>query len=232
MAEVLPGIHKHSPQDLSNQLRRHVFIDGDLLGQHLIDTLHLREMRAPCSEEHSEEVDVPLQQSQHPIVGCRAAAGIGFQRPDVLHGQVRRSICPLLGLAALCLLVHGNLEDGEGGDPSMARVISILVAPSELQILHVAHKLLRHVHADRIPVVGSRSQELLQHDLYLHHRPPFSKEHCVDRWSAGVVVRRVQTARQANPFVLEGTKDLRLAPRIRSATEATYSTRWGDHSRA
>ena len=73
-----------------------------------------------------------LKQRQHGVVGSRAAARFGFQRPDILGGQVRRSVRPLLGLAALRLLIHRHLEDGERRDSSMARIVGIFIAPPKL----------------------------------------------------------------------------------------------------
>ncbi len=180
-------------------------------------------MRAARSEEHGEEANVPLQQVQHPVVGCRAAARLSFQRPDVVGGQIGRPICPFLGLATLCLLIRRHLEDRKGRNSPVACVVGVLVAPTELEVLHVAHEFLRRVDADGVPIVGRGRQKLLQHGLDLDHRPPLGEEHCVDWRSPGVIIRRVQATRQANTLMLEGAEHLCFARLVRGTSKSPAS---------
>jgi hypothetical protein len=166
-------------------------------------------VQAARSEEHGEEANIPLKQVQHSVVGRRAAARLSFQRPDVVGGQIGRTICPfLVGLTTLCLLIRQHLEDRKGRDSPVTSVVGVLVAPSKLEVLHVAHKFLRCVDADGVPVVGRGRQKLLQHGLHLNHRSPLGKEHCVDWRSPGVIICRVQSTRQANTLMLEGAEHL------------------------
>jgi hypothetical protein len=48
VAEVLPGVHKHSPQRLGDQFCRHRLVDCILLREFLVDALHLREVEQPA----------------------------------------------------------------------------------------------------------------------------------------------------------------------------------------